>query len=114
MIVVGHTDINFHHMMWPHIMRVDKWCRRPNNLGYELVITGGTEFLHSELSRHYLGTDFDMRTKERWNGGPQIKGERRKNLFQRLKRFLGTDWFVLDEGTHFHVSYRPRRSNHEI
>lgn len=113
MRVVGKTKIDFHHTLWPVLFRVDEWCRRPNNLNYELYITGGTEFLHSELSRHYVGTDFDMRTWTTPWSEKQIEGDRRKGLFARLKRLLGPDFYALDEGTHFHISRRPKRSNHE-
>lgn len=98
-----------HPAIIPDLFRVDGWCRR--HLGYELIITGGTEHLHSERSRHYIGTDFDMRTWTTADSKAQITGQKRKKLFNKLKRFLGPNWWCLDEGSHFHCSWRPMRES---
>jgi hypothetical protein len=96
-----------HPSLFTQLFRIDGWCRR--HLGYELIITGGTERMHSNRSRHYVGTDIDMRTWTTEKSGTQITGDKRKQLLAKLKRFLGPDWFVLDESTHFHLSWRPLR-----
>ncbi len=97
-----------HPTILPNLFLVDEWCRR--NLGYELVITSCTDGKHSRTSRHYLGTAIDIRTWTTPDSGKQINGAARSDLRARLKKHLGPDWFVLDEGTHFHIDWRPRRS----
>ncbi len=96
-----------HPMLVPHLFRIDEWCRR--HLGYELVITSCTDGQHSNTSRHYLGTAIDVRTWTDPESGQQIEQARRPDLVTKLKRFLGRDWFVLDEGTHIHIDWRPTR-----
>ena len=41
--------------------------------------------------------------------GVQLEDSRRMALVTALKTFLGPDWFVLDEGTHIHIDWRPQR-----
>lgn len=96
-----------HPALLPHLFRLDDWCR--DHLGYELIIISCTDGKHSSTSRHYLGTAIDMRTWTTPESGVQIGEPRRTGLFTGLKNFLGRDWFVLDEGTHFHIDWRPRR-----
>jgi len=89
------------------LFRVDEWCRR--NIGYELVITSCTDGKHSKASRHYIGTAVDVRTWTTPDSGVQIADAQRTDLAAKLNRFLGKDWFVLDEGTHLHIDWRPQR-----
>jgi len=96
-----------HPALVPHLFRLDEWCR--DHLGYELVITSCTDGKHSKTSRHYLGTAIDVRTWTTPESGVQISEPRRTGLVAGLKAFLGRDWFVLDEGTHIHIDWRPRR-----
>ena len=104
----NHVSVEgLHPALLPHLFRIDGWCRR--HLGYELIITSCTDGQHSPTSRHYLGTAIDVRTWTTPESGTQITGDARTELATKLKRFLGADWFVLDEGTHFHIDWRPRR-----
>ncbi len=96
-----------HPAIFAHLFRIDEWCRR--HFGYELVITSCTDGKQSKTSRHYLGTAIDVRTWTAPDSGTQIEQTQRTDLVTRLKRFLGRDWFVLDEGTHIHIDWRPQR-----
>ncbi len=98
-----------HAALLPHLFRLDAWCREEANLGYELIIASCTDGQHSKTSRHYLGTAIDMRTWTTPSSGVQLEDSRRIALVDSLKTFLGPDWFVLDEGSHFHIDWRPRR-----
>jgi len=100
-----------HPALLPHLFRLDHWCR--DHLGYELVITSSTDGVHSATSRYYLGTAIDMRTWTTPESGVQMAEPRGTGLVAGLKAFLGRDWFVLDEGTHIHIDWRPRRKSQE-
>lgn len=78
-------------------------------LQYELIITSVEDGKHSKRSRHYLGLAFDARTWTTAYSGQQLPSKRRKALLELCKNILGEDWFILDEGTHFHFDYRPLR-----
>jgi hypothetical protein len=96
-----------HPFILPYMFLIDEWCR--DHLGYELIITSCTDGQHSSTSRHYLGTAIDVRTWTEPASGMQIEGDVRSKLVTQLKHILGKDWFVLDEGTHFHIDWRPQR-----
>ncbi len=98
-----------HPALLPYLFRLDAWCREESNLGYELIITSCTYGQHSRTSRHYLGTAIDIRTWTTPSSGVQLEDSRRMALVTALKNFLGRDWFVLDEGTHIHIDWRPQR-----
>ena len=69
--------------------------------GSDLTITSMNDGTHSKTSRHYAGDAFDVRT---WG----IKGQEEK-VCQRLREALGKHYFVLFEGDHIHISYKPQR-----
>lgn len=96
-----------HPKMLPILFRLDAWWRKPDNFGYELILTSVCDGRHSKQSQHYRGLAWDCRTWQRENSGTQVTGEKRDQLFRKLKRYLGKDFFVLDEGTHFHIDWRP-------
>lgn len=97
---------NMHPVMWPTAHRIDElWWRL---LGYELVIYSANDGVHSKGSRHPLGTALDLRTRSSMPVGNQLTGAARVAVLNALKELLGDDWFVLDEGDHFHIDYRPK------
>ena len=68
----------------------------------EMVITSITDSKHSTFSRHYLGYAFDLRTKN-------IPSEAVKTaILHEIKESLTKDFLVLDEGTHFHIGFKPQ------
>lgn len=69
--------------------------------GVEFVITSGIEGKHSGTSRHYLGFAIDARTRD-------FSPSDLKKVESDLKDALGDEFFVLFEGNHFHISFKPR------
>jgi hypothetical protein len=98
-----------HPQIWKALFRLDTAWRQ--YVGYELVITSFLDGKHSATSRHYLGTAIDMRTWDAVDSARQLTGNRRKHMLDIVQTTLGSDWFVLDEKTHFHLDYRPRYKN---
>jgi hypothetical protein len=74
-----------------------------NQFGHEAVVTSGSEGDHSKTSRHYLGYALDFRT--RYFDSEQIPA-----IKSRLEDALGHEYFILYEGNHFHIEYRPHNS----
>ena len=70
--------------------------------GYELVITSINDGTHSKTSRHYQGMAFDCRIRH-------IPGPIVQQIFDALKLNLGSNYFVLLESNHIHISYKPRK-----
>jgi uncharacterized protein YcbK (DUF882 family) len=68
----------------------------------EVVITSGTDGIHSPKSRHYLGFALDFRTRN-------VPLAQRDELAKQIKKALGQDFFVLLESDHLHIDFRPRR-----
>lgn len=64
-----------------------------------LVITSGRGGKHSYASIHYMGLAVDIRT---W-GLDNIHA-----LVQAMRDVLGSDYDVIDEGTHIHIEYQPK------
>jgi len=108
-LVKGARVEDMHKEMWPMAVRLDLWWRK--YFGYELHITSGKNGKHSKASDHNWGGGLDLRTWTTAISGEQTSSTKRRELLNRLKRFLGKHWFVLDEGTHFHISYRPQDTN---
>lgn len=70
--------------------------------GVEMVITSVTDGNHGDFSRHFLGMAVDLRTRN-------IPGESvRQKIIKELKYNLGPQYKVLDEKTHFHISFKPK------
>ena len=68
----------------------------------DLVITSVTDSKHTaEHSLHYSGNAIDCRTSNIPINIP------RKIILDDLKQALGPNFQVLDEQTHFHISYKP-------
>lgn len=68
--------------------------------GQELVITSVIEGDHSKHSRHYLGYALDCRT--RYFDKHHIPA-----IVDELREALGDDYYVRDEPSHIHVSFKP-------
>lgn len=96
-----------HPTLIEYLFIIDEACR--DYLGHELVVTSCTDGVHSETSSHYRGCAIDIRTWTTPFSGIQLAGVKRQGFFNHLKKVLGEDWFLLDEGTHFHTEWRPRR-----
>lgn len=96
-----------HPVMVMPLFRMDEWWRR--TLGFEMTITSCIDGRHSPTSRHYIGTAVDLRTWDSPDSGRQIQEPHRSDLLRKFIKYLGRDWFVIDEGDHWHVDYRPRR-----
>lgn len=74
-----------------------------NDMGYECVITAGTDGKHMLNSLHYQGRAIDYRTRH-------IPAEDAILLRDQIALRLGTDYDVVYETqgpTHFHVEYDP-------
>lgn len=72
------------------------------SFGKELVVTSGTEGSHSERSKHYAGLAFDCRIR-------YFDDKTKKHVEQALVRELGDDFIVLNESTHFHIQWSPKK-----
>ena len=100
--------------MWPMAMRVNHVYLEV--LGYELVITSGSEPdpdpnkpVHKEGSFHYpentpdkMCRAIDMRTHISKFNDLQLVGESRKAFHRRVQKAAGENFQVIDEGNHFH------------
>ncbi len=69
------------------------------SLGYNCVITSGSEGRHQDGSLHYEGLALDLRTvnipKPEWDG-----------TVTAIKSALGPDFDVVLEATHIHLEYQ--------
>lgn len=66
----------------------------------ELVITSGSDGVHSPNSKHYEGNAVDIR---KWN----IPESKRDCVVITLRLLLGDEYQVILEDTHIHVEYDP-------
>jgi hypothetical protein len=69
--------------------------------GQEMVITAILDGSHMSGSKHYEGDAFDLR---RWYIGGKVK-----EFIAALKTSLGPDYDVVNEPTHIHVEYDPKK-----
>jgi hypothetical protein len=70
--------------------------------GAEMVVTSGTDGVHSAGSRHYSGNAFDLRTRN-------LTGETLTAILDSLKSALSKFGFdVVRESDHIHVEYDPK------
>jgi len=73
-----------------------------SNSGRDCVITSARGDKHSaEFSRHYAGMAIDLRIRH-------LTAKQTKEIYAGLKKVLSSDYNVLLEASHIHVSYRPR------
>ena len=66
--------------------------------GQELVITAGTDGVHSPSSMHYYGYALDFRSR-------YFTEEQKKEIVQSLRILLGDLYDVVEHSTHIHVEY---------
>lgn len=64
--------------------------------GEDLYITSLCEGTHSAGSLHYASMAFDFRKYKEF-------------ALQAIRLVLGPDWDVIDEGSHIHAEYDPKR-----
>ncbi len=69
-------------------------------LGFDVVITSGTDGKHMRQSKHYDGNALDIRTVN-------IPRTARAPYLAQLRVRLGEDYDVIDEGNHIHIEYDP-------
>jgi hypothetical protein len=74
-----------------------------NNLGQELVITGGQEYSPNHITKsfHYSGFGLDFRTR-------YFEPHEKLSAFQQLTRNLGEEFDVVMHETHIHAEYDPK------
>lgn len=73
-----------------------------NSLGYDCVITSGSEGKHtSEVSLHYRGRGLDYRNRD-------IPAVQRKEVEEKVRIKLGPDYYVVMKADHLHTEYDPR------
>lgn len=73
-----------------------------NKINKELVITSGTEGLHSATSLHYYGYALDFRKRH-------LKpNEQLRVLTHLYAAFENTDYRIIDHPTHYHVEFRGK------
>lgn len=92
-------------MFWAATVVKDLW--KSND--YPFCITSGIEGTHSVTSDHWAGRALDFRT---WRDmtGVQMDSTLKRSLRIELERLLGDEYFVLMEGNHLHISYRPLKA----
>lgn len=95
-----------HPFIWLHIQHASKFW---NTHMHGLTITSMCDGKHSKHSDHYKGMAWDTRTWTTRDSGVQVYGDARSILFEKYIEHMGDQFFVLDEGTHFHTSWRPTR-----
>jgi len=66
----------------------------------ELIITSTFEGIHSEGSLHYGNDAFDMRYPLKFPG----------TIIGGVRRALGPEYDLVEEGDHVHIEYDPKRS----
>lgn len=102
---------NLHPQLFPSMMVADEVCRKV--LGYEMIVTSCNDGRHSHNSDHYKGLAWDLRTWTSATSGRQSTPTVRKKLVKELKAKLDDEYFILDESTHIHISYRPHKATGE-
>ena len=108
-LVYETTDILGLHPIFGHALHnLDELWR--DVVGHQLHILHGLDGEHSPYSRHYQGCAVDVRTwvnpSDKTSG--QITGVEREALLSETRKILGKNFWVLDHGTHFHISFRPK------
>ena len=98
-----------HPDVWEPLFKLDRAHREWH--GDELTLTSCRDGKHSSTSDHYWGGAVDMRTWAKGDPGTQLSGLARERLFENVQTLMGDNWYCLDEGDHFHLSYRPRRND---
>lgn len=100
---------DLHREMWHTLFELDMVWR--GKVGYEMVITSGNDGIHTApTSDHYADRAVDIRTWTSGSSGVQLFGDARDAAFAVVTEVLGRDWYVKNERTHFHLSYRPREA----
>jgi hypothetical protein len=92
---------------------LDRYWR--SDVGYELTITEVYDDkpeleVHGDDSMHYddPSNALDIRTWTAGHNGHQIHGTRRASLLEVVRTTMGSEFEVIDEGTHFHIELRNR------
>ena len=67
---------------------------------YDIVITSGTEGKHSRTSLHYVGFAVDVRSNEM---------DFPEDAVDALKIALTDEFDVIQEKTHIHVEFQPKK-----
>ena len=73
-----------------------------DSYNYDLVITSICDGIHSKTSLHYVGYAIDLRTRH-------MKPEDVREVVKDIKAALTTDYDVIQETTHIHIEYQPKR-----
>jgi len=68
----------------------------------EMVVTAGFDGKHMAGSKHYEGNAFDMRSRI-------YTDYELRTLLDNLRENLGTDYDVVDEVSHIHIEYDPKK-----
>jgi hypothetical protein len=70
-----------------------------NKIDKELVITSGTEGLHSATSLHYYGYALDFRKRH-------LKENEKARVLAYLYENLHDNYRIIDHDTHYHIEFR--------
>lgn len=89
--------------MRPVLMAGDKVWK---DYGEELVVTSGTDGVHSAGSLHYYGLAVDFRTR-------YFDKDVKVEVYKSLKEALSDDYQVVLEPTHMHIEFDPRPKTEE-
>jgi hypothetical protein len=74
-------------------------------LGLSIVITSGTDGQHMTGSRHGDAAALDFRTRHLARGNIDA-------WMAAMRRRLGPDYDIVDEGDHIHVEHDPKPERH--
>ena len=69
--------------------------------GVDCVVTSLVDGQHSRGSLHYVGCACDIRSRDM----PQTHYD---EIFEELKKALGEDFDLVDEGDHWHCEFQPK------
>ncbi|MCY4524310.1 MAG: hypothetical protein OXB84_06190 [Halobacteriovoraceae bacterium] len=88
----------------PQIAKIEKIVDQvfQSVAGRDAIITFSTNGVHSQNSLHYSGNAIDLRTRDLSPG--QVD-----QVVKRLRKALGEDYDVVDERTHIHIEYDPKK-----
>jgi hypothetical protein len=91
-----------------HVKHVcDKVWRKV--FGHESLLTSGMDGDHSDLSLHYQGLGWDLRTRHSNSQTGKFHSKRVLNaVAKQLRLLLGADYDVVVEATHIHIEFDPK------
>ena len=77
-------------------------CKEVEGGTYEMTITSGNDGIHMRKSKHYTNEAIDIRNRDM---------KRRGEVSNRIKKFLGVHFDVINKVTHIHIEWDKKGGN---